>query len=72
MCNGSDEGGDREEGSDLVEELHVRGRHSEGLALISPPTLKLSLVNSRHSLWGHRLWNAAVLLAGELKWLFLR
>lgn len=30
-----------------------------------PPTLRLSLVSSRHSLWGHRLWNAALLLAGE-------
>ncbi|CAM9591642.1 unnamed protein product [Pylaiella littoralis] len=28
-----------------------------------PPTLTLSLVSSRHSLWGHRLWNAALLLA---------
>lgn len=56
----------------LVEEEHVRktptagGDPTEGSSLPIPPILRLSLVSSRHSLWGHRLWNAALLLAGTV------
>lgn len=57
-----------EAGPALEEEQYTRPRPpsvvgGEGTAV--PPTLTLSLVSSHHSLWGHRLWNAALLLAGE-------
>lgn len=60
-----------EAGRTLEEELYTRpslppvaGAGGAGGTPV-PPTLRLSLVSSHHSLWGHRLWNAALLLAGE-------
>eukprot|EP00752_Nemacystus_decipiens_P016803 g15037.t2 len=56
--------------SALTEEEYTRpapplkaGLSSDTRSGVVPPTLRLSLVSSRHSLWGHRLWNAALLLA---------
>ncbi|CAN0299301.1 unnamed protein product, partial [Hapterophycus canaliculatus] len=48
-------------GPALVEEEYARPSIAGGSPL--PSKLSLSLVSSRHSLWGHRLWNAALLVA---------
>ncbi|CAM9360691.1 unnamed protein product, partial [Scytosiphon promiscuus] len=53
-----------EAGPALVEEEYSRPSTEKGLQSV-PSKLSLSLVSSRHSLWGHRLWNAALLLAGK-------
>ncbi|CBJ30478.1 conserved unknown protein [Ectocarpus siliculosus] len=63
-----DDSGGEETGPALVEEEYTRtppkgSAEGRGALPPRPSTLKLSLVNSRHSLWGHRLWNAALLLA---------
>lgn len=52
---------DEEAGPTLMEERYLRI-----LPEATPQALDLSLVSSRHSLWGHRLWNAAIVLAGKL------
>ncbi|CAB1097668.1 unnamed protein product [Ectocarpus sp. CCAP 1310/34] len=64
-----DDSGGEEAGPALVEEIYTRtpptgSAGGRGALPPRPSTLRLSLVNSRHSLWGHRLWNAALLLAG--------
>ncbi|CAM9862377.1 unnamed protein product, partial [Sphacelaria rigidula] len=53
-------GDDEEEAvsPELMTEKYVRA-----LPGAVPSTLDLSLVCARHSLWGHRLWNAAIVLA---------
>lgn len=64
-----DDSGGEETDPALVEEEYTRtppmgSAEGRGALPPRPSTLRLSLVNSRHSLWGHRLWNAALLLAG--------
>ncbi|CAN0492123.1 unnamed protein product, partial [Ectocarpus sp. 12 AP-2014] len=63
-----DDSGGEEAGPALVEEEYTRtpptgSAGGRGALPPLPSTLRLSLVKSRHSLWGHRLWNAALLLA---------
>lgn len=55
----SDEEG-KADGPALTEEQYTRVAPGA-----SPRTLDISLISSRHSLWGHRLWNASLLIAGE-------
>eukprot|EP00903_Cladosiphon_okamuranus_P011357 g10705.t1 len=62
----SDQDSEDDVGPALTEEDYTRptlsGDGGAGVTRV-PPTLRLSLISSRHSLWGHRLWNAALLLA---------